>query len=227
MHAGFFVGHSRLRGDIKGFNGGWQDNDAGSTTLRGDSLGAYVTWIGANQAYLDVVVMGTRLDGHNESDRGVKMKTRGHDVSASAEVGRPFQVAANWVIEPQFQLRVGDTKLKKQNDGISDVAYKADTTVTTRLGVRLRGDYQVNGMPLQPYARANVWHTRGGQNTVTFADVTDIDTEQKSTTLGVSLGANLTVAPGVSLYSEVGFNRNLDSNALNGRQGTLGLRMAF
>lgn len=227
LHAGFSVGHSRLRGDIKGFNGGWQDNNAGNTTLRGDSLGAYLTLIGANQAYLDVVLMGTRLDGHNESDRGVKMDTQGHNVSASAEVGRPFQVTPQWVVEPQAQLIVGKTKLDSQNDGISDVAYKADTTVTTRLGVRLRGDYQVSGMPLQPYARANVWHTRGGQNTVTFADVTDIDTEQKSTTLGVSLGANLTVAPGVSLYSEVGFNRNLDSNAFTGRQGTLGLRMAF
>jgi outer membrane autotransporter protein len=227
LHAGFFVGHSRLRGDIKGFNGGWQDNVAGNTTLRGDSLGAYLTLIGANQAYLDVVLMGTRLDGHNESDRGVKMDTHGHNVSASAEVGRPFQVTPQWVVEPQAQLIVGKTKLDSQNDGISDVAYKADTTVTTRLGVRLRGDYQVSGMPLQPYARANIWHTRGGKNTVTFADVTDIDTEQKSTTMGVSVGANLTVAPGVSLYSEVGFNRNLDSNAFTGRQGTLGLRMAF
>ncbi len=227
VHAGFFVGHSRLRGDIKGFNGGWQDNDAGNTTLRGDSLGAYLTLIGANQAYLDVVLMGTRLDGHNESDRGVKMDTQGHNVSASTEVGRPFQVTPQWVVEPQAQLIVGKTKLDSQNDGISDVAYKADTTVTSRLGVRLRGDYQVSGMPLQPYARANIWHTRGGKNTVTFADVTDIDTEQKSTTMGVSLGANLTVAPGVSLYSEVGFNRNWDTNALNGHQGTLGLRMAF
>lgn len=227
LHAGFFVGHSRLRGDIKGFNDGWQDKKAGSTTLRGDSLGAYLTLIGANQAYLDVVVMGTRLDGHSESDRGVKMNTRGHNVSASAEVGRPFQITPKWSIEPQAQLIIGKTKLDKQSDGISDVSFNADTSVTTRLGVRLRGDYQVSNMPLQPYARANIWHTRGGKSTVTFADVTDIDTEQKSTTMGVSLGANLTVAPGISVYSEVGFNRNLDSNAFNGRQGTLGLRMAF
>jgi outer membrane autotransporter protein len=57
--------------------------------------------------------------------------------------------------------------------------------------------------------------------------VTDIDTEQKSTTLGLSLGATLEVAKGVSLYSEVGYNRNLDSQMLNGRQGTVGLRMEF
>ena len=96
-----------------------------------------------------------------------------------------------------------------------------------RLGVRLSGDYPLSGMLLQPYARANVWHTKGGQNTVTFADVTDIVTEQKSTTMGVSLGANLKVASGISLYGEVGYNRNLDSNTFNGRRGTVGLRMEF
>ncbi|WP_443694525.1 autotransporter family protein [Pseudomonas sp.] len=227
QRAGFFVGHSRLKGDVKGFNGGWQDKAAGNTTLRGDSLGVYWTLIGANQAYLDLVLMGTRFDGNNESDRGVKMKTRGHNVAASAEVGWPFQMTADWVAEPQVQLFVSQTKLDSQNDGISDVAYNADTSVTTRLGIRLRGDYQLRGLPLQPYARANLWHTGAGQNTVTFNGVTDIDTEQKSTSLGLSLGATLEVAKSVSLYSEVGYNRNLDSQRLNSRQGTVGLRMEF
>ncbi|NJJ60254.1 autotransporter family protein [Pseudomonas sp. B14(2022)] len=227
QRSGFFVGHSTLKGNIKGFNGGWQDKDAGKTTLRGDSLGVYWTLIRANQAYLDLVLMGTRFDGNNESDRGVKMDTRGHNVTASAEVGWPFAGMGNWVVEPQAQLIVGKTKLDKQNDGISDVSYDADTTVTSRLGVRLRGDYQVRSMPLQPYVRANVWHTSAGQNTVTFNDVTAIDTEQKSTTLDLSAGATLKVATGISLYAEVGYNRNLDSNTFNGRQGTVGLRMDF
>lgn len=227
QHVGFFVGHSRLTGDIKGFNGGWQNKQAGSTTLRGDSLGLYWTLINPNQAYLDLVVMGTRFDGNNESDRGVKMKTRGHNVAASAEVGWPLPLTQTWKIEPQAQVIVSKTTMDSQNDGISDVSYDADTLVTARLGVRLSGDYALSGMPLQPYARANVWHTKGGQNTVTFADVTDIVTEQRSTTMGVSLGANLKVASGISLYGEVGYNRNLDSNTFNGRQGTVGLRMEF
>lgn len=224
---GFFVGHSRLKGNVKGFNGGWEDKDAGKTTLRGDSLGAYWTLIGANQAYLDLVLMGTRFDGNTESDRGVKMKTRGHNVTASAEVGWPLALSADWVVEPQAQLIVGKTKLDSQNDGISDVSYDADTNVTTRLGVRLRGDYKVNGMPLQPYVRANVWHASAGDNSVFFNHETRIDTEQKSTTVDVSLGATLEVAQGVSLYGEVGTEKNLDSNMLRGRQGTFGLRMAF
>jgi autotransporter family porin len=227
QRSGFFVGHSTLKGNIKGFNGGWQDKNAGKTTLRGDSLGVYWTLIGANQAYLDLVLMGTRFDGNNESDRGVKMDTRGHNVTASAEVGWPFAWVGNWVVEPQAQLIVGKTRLDKQNDGISEVSYDADTSVTSRLGVRLRGDYQVRSMPLQPYLRANVWHTSAGQNTVTFNEVTAIDTEQKSTTLDLSAGATLKVAKDISLYGEVGYNRNLDSNTFNGRQGTVGLRMEF
>ncbi|MDY7066764.1 hypothetical protein PsexTeo8_32290 [Pseudomonas extremaustralis] len=101
QRVGFFVGHSTLKGNVKGFNGGWQDLDAGKTTLRGDSLGLYWTLIGANQAYLDLVLMGTRFDGNNESDRGVKMNTRGHNVTASAEVGWPFPMINQWVVEPQ------------------------------------------------------------------------------------------------------------------------------
>ncbi|MGY2040809.1 autotransporter family protein [Pseudomonas pergaminensis] len=227
QHAGFFVGHSTLKGNVKGFNGGWQDLDAGKTTLRGDSLGFYWTFIGANQAYVDLVLMGTRFNGNNESDRGVKMKTRGRNVTASAEVGWPLQVTQRWIVEPQVQVIGGKTRLDSQNDGISDVKYDADTSVTSRLGVRLRGDYHVGGRPLQPYVRANVWHASAGDNRVIYNDATRIDTEQKSTTMEVSLGATLQVAKDVSLYGELGYDRNLDSNTFNGRAGTLGVRMAF
>ncbi|MDR9875280.1 autotransporter outer membrane beta-barrel domain-containing protein [Pseudomonas allii] len=224
---GLFVGHSVLNGHVKGFNGGWQDRDAGKTTLRADSLGGYWTLISANQAYLDLVVMGSRFNGNNESDRGVKMKTRGRNITASAEVGRPFQLSQDWTVEPQAQLIVGKTRLDSQNDGISDVKYDADTSVTSRLGVRLRGDYHLHDMTWQPYARANVWHASAGDNSVIYNHTTRIDTEQKSTTLEASLGATLQVAPDVSLYGEVGYSRNLDSNTHNGREGTVGLRVAF
>ncbi|SET28975.1 outer membrane autotransporter barrel domain-containing protein [Pseudomonas sp. NFR09] len=224
---GLFVGHSTLKGNVKGFNGGWQDLDAGKTTLHADSVGGYWALIGANRAYLDLVLMGSRFNGNNESDRGVKMKTRGRNMSASAEVGWPFQVTPRWTVEPQAQVIVGKTKLDSQNDGISDVKYDADTSVTSRLGVRLRGDYNVRGMPWQPYARANVWHASAGDNSVIYNRTTRIDTEQKSTTLEVSLGAILQVTRDVALYGEIGSNRNLDSNTYNGHEGTVGVRVAF
>ncbi|PQZ93354.1 MULTISPECIES: autotransporter outer membrane beta-barrel domain-containing protein [Pseudomonas] len=227
QRAGVFVGHSRLKGDVKGFNGGWQDKEAGKTTLRSDSLGVYWTLIGANQAYLDLVLMGTRFNGNNESYRGGKMDARGHDVTASAEAGVPLQLARNWVVEPQVQLIVSKTKLDRQNDGVSDVTFKSPTNLTTRLGVRVRGDYLVQGMPFEPYARVNVWHNNAGRDTVVFNGVYDIDTEKKSTTMDLSMGASLRIADDLSVYSELGYGRSLDSNAFNGRQLTVGARLDF
>ncbi|KAF1011327.1 MAG: Adhesin BmaC autotransporter [Pseudomonas fluorescens] len=227
QRVGFFVGHGRLKGDVEGFNGGFQHRDAGKTTLRGDSLGVYWTLIGAQRGYIDVVLMGTRFSGNSESDRGIKLKTRGHDVLGSVETGLPLQVSQRWEVEPQAQVIVNRTRLDRQNDGISDVSFDADTNVVTRLGVRVRGDYRVAGMPLQPYVRANVWHASAGTHRVTFDNVTDIDTEQKSTTLDLNLGATLTVASGVSVYGQVGYNRNLDSQSLDGRAGSIGVRIEF
>jgi outer membrane autotransporter protein len=224
---GFFVGHSRLTGNVKGFAGGFQNTDTGDITLRGDSLGTYWTLMGANRAYLDMVVMGTWSDGHDESSRGVKLQTKGHNVAGSAEVGMPFAVSAHWEVEPQAQVIVHRTWLDSQNDGISDISFKADTNVTTRVGVRLRGDYRVGGMPVQPYVRANVWHAGAGTNTVTFNRSTDINTDQQSTTMDLSAGATLQVSSSVTVYGEVGYNRNLDSLSLNGREGTIGLKVDF
>ncbi|WP_294736991.1 autotransporter outer membrane beta-barrel domain-containing protein [uncultured Pseudomonas sp.] len=224
---GFFVGHSRLTGNVNGFAGGFQGTDTGDITLRADSLGTYWTLIGANRAYLDLVLMGTRFDGHDESSRGVKLQTRGHNVAGSAEVGMPFAVSEHWEVEPQAQVIIDRTWLDSQNDGISDISFKADTNLVTRAGVRLRGDYKVSGMPVQPYVRANVWHSAGGTNTVTFNESTDINTEQRSTTMDLSAGATLQVSNTVKVYGEVGYNRNLDSNPLNGREGTIGLKVDF
>lgn len=224
---GFFVGHSRLRGNVDGFNRGWQHLDAGKTSLRGDSLGLYWTLIDPNGWYVDVVLMGTRLKGSSESDRGLKLKTKGHDVLGSVEVGMPLHITQNWELEPQLQLIANKTRFDREHDGVSKVAFSADTALTTRLGVRLRGSYLLASMPIQPYVRANVWHASSGTNRVRFNDVTDIDTEQKSTTLGLSAGATLQVSRQVSLYGELGYEGNLDSNALDGHQGTVGVSMAF
>lgn len=224
---GFFVGHSRLRGNVDGFNRGWQHLDAGNTTLRGDSLGLHWTLLDPYGWYVDVVLMGTRLNGSSESDRGLKLRTKGHDVLGSVEAGIPLQVGQHWVLEPQVQLIANKTRLDSQNDGVSKVGFSADTAITTRLGARLRGSYTLAAMPVQPFIRTNLWHGASGTHRARFNDVTDIDTEQKSTTLDLSAGATLQVSNSVSVYGEVGYARNLDSNALDGRKGTLGLRMEF
>lgn len=224
---GIFVGHSQSQGDIDGFNRAIEHRDAGTSTLRGDSVGLYWTLIDPYGWYVDTVLMWTGVDINSESNRGIKLNTHGHAVTFSLEAGYPLKVSGDWVLEPQVQLIHQQRALDSQNDGISDVTFDADNSLTARFGARLRGTYQVAHMPLQPYVRTHVWHTLSGTDRVTFNDTTAIDTQQKSTTLNLSMGMTLQVSDALSLYGEAGYDTQLDSNELNGRKATIGLRLDF
>lgn len=43
QRSGFFIGHSRLQGDVDGFNQGFEGKRSGNVELKGDNLGAYWT----------------------------------------------------------------------------------------------------------------------------------------------------------------------------------------
>lgn len=227
QRSGFFVGHSRLKGDVDGFNQGFEGKRAGKVELRGDSLGAYWTLTDASGWYVDTVAMYTWLDGDSHSERGLKLDNKGHVVTLSAEAGYPFPLAGDWVIEPQAQVIHQNVALDSQNDGISRVSFDSDPAWTSRLGARLKGRYEVSGLPLEPYLRANLWHTFSGTDTVTFAGNTEIDTEQKSSYADLGIGAVLTLAPSVSVYAGADYSSNIDSRHLRGMTGNAGIRISW
>lgn len=224
---GLFVGHSRIRGDVDGFNGGFEHNSAGKIKLEGDSYGLYWTLTDPHGGYIDTVVMGTRFDGDSRSDRGLKLDNRGHALTLSIETGYPFALNDTWVIEPQAQVIHQKISLDSQDDGISRVSFDSDSAWTGRLGARLKGRYQLNGLPVEPYLRANLWHTFSGTDSVTFDDTTTIDSEQKSSTADVGLGIVLTLDRAVSVYASTDYSSNIDSNDLRGLAANLGIRISW
>lgn len=224
---GFFVGHSRLQGDVDGFNEGFEDNSAGKIKLEGDSYGLYWTLTDPYGWYVDTVVMGTRFDGDNRSDRGLKLDNRGHALTVSAEAGYPLPINDTWVVEPQAQVIHQKISLDSQDDGVSRVSFDSDGAWTGRLGARLKGRYQVSGLPVDPYLRANLWHTFSGRDSVTFGDSDVISTEQKSSTADIGLGVVVTLDRAVSVYASTDYSRNIDSNEMRGVVGNLGVRISW
>lgn len=227
QRTGFFVGHSRLKGDVDGFNQGFQDKRAGKVELQGDSLGLYWTLTDPKGWYLDTVAMYTWLNGDSHSERGLKIDNDGHAITLSVEAGYPVAVANNWVVEPQMQVINQKVDLKRQDDGISKLSFDSDAAWTGRLGARLKGRYDVADLPLEPYLRVNLWHTMSGTDTVTFDDSTEINTRQRSSSADLGLGAILTLAPAVSMYANADYSSNIDSNPLRGMSGNLGVRMSW
>ncbi|MFY1666631.1 autotransporter outer membrane beta-barrel domain-containing protein [Pseudomonas sp. Pseu.R1] len=224
---GLFVGQSRLRGDVDGFAEGFQHRDSGHLKLEGDHLGGYWTLIGSQGAYIDAIVMGTRLNGSNRSDRGVKLDTEGRAITLSLEGGYPLPVSEHWSVEPQVQVIHQRIDLDKQNDGISDVAFDAQPYWTARAGVRLNGRYLFGDTPLEPYVRVNAWHTFGGRDTVTYNGVDRIKSEHRTSSMNVDAGLMARLSPSVGVYLSLGYDANLDSESLESLTGTLGVRVSW
>ncbi|MCX7079206.1 MAG: autotransporter outer membrane beta-barrel domain-containing protein [Pseudomonas sp.] len=224
---GFFVGQSRLQGDVNGFAEGFQHRQAGRVKLDGDNFGAYWTLTDPTGWYVDAVAMGTHLDGNNHSDRGVKLDTEGHAVTLSLEGGYPIAVFDNWVVEPQVQVIGQRIDLNDQNDSISDVSFDSQDYWTGRLGARLKGRYLVRNMPIEPYLRANAWRTFGGSDTVTYNGVDRIKSEHKSSTADLGVGMVAKLSSAVSVYLAADYNTNLDSNELEGVSGDVGVRVSW
>ncbi|MBK5354261.1 autotransporter outer membrane beta-barrel domain-containing protein [Pseudomonas sp. TH41] len=227
QRTGFFVGHTRLQGDVDGFNQGFEGQRAGEVELQGDSVGLYWTLIDPKGWYVDTVVMGTRLDGNSHSERGLKLDTRGHALTVSAETGYPYTVAANWVVEPQAQIIHQKVALDSEDDGISRVSFDSDGAWTGRLGARLKGRYEVSGRPLEPFLRANLWHTFSGSDTVTFDGADQIETEQKASSADLGIGVVLSLASTVSVYASTDYSHNIDSNQLRGTFANVGVRVSW
>ncbi|WP_395607711.1 autotransporter outer membrane beta-barrel domain-containing protein [Pseudomonas sp. B22129] len=224
---GLFVGQSRLQGDVKGFAEGFQDRRAGRVKLDGDHFGAYWTLTDPVGWYVDLVAMGTRLDGKNKSDRGVNMDTKGHALAVSGEAGYPMTVSEHWVVEPQVQVIRQTIDLDSQDDGISRVDFDAQDYWTGRLGARLKGHYLLNNTPVEPYLRANAWRTFGGSDTVTYEGVDRIKTDHTSSSADVGVGIVARLSPTVSVYLAADYTTHLDSNALEGVSGNAGVRMSW
>ncbi|AFY19992.1 autotransporter outer membrane beta-barrel domain-containing protein [Pseudomonas sp. UW4] len=227
QRSGFFIGHSRLQGDVDGFNQGFEGKRSGNVELKGDSLGAYWTLTDPAGAYFDAVAMYTWLNGDNRSESGLKIDNDGHVTTLSAEVGYPITVAGNWVVEPQAQAIYQKVKLDSQDDGISHVSFDSDSAWTGRVGARLKGRYEVSGRPLEPYLRANIWHTFTGTDTVTFDHVDQVETQQRTSSADLGIGMVLSVAASVSVYAGVDYTSNIDSNQQRGTFGNVGVRVKW
>ena len=193
-HFGLFLGRARADGDVRGFALGWNNLTVGETRLDDTHLGLYWSRVGAEGAYLDAVILGSRFDGKATSSRGIGIDLDGDGVTASLEVGKPLAWSSDsrWSLEPQAQVIWQRVSLDEQHDRFATVAFDSDNALTGRVGLRLSGDYQTSGGLLQPYLKLNYWHGFGGEDRMHFnEDLVRTRQEYNAFELGAGLVAQL------------------------------------
>ncbi|KHK64723.1 autotransporter outer membrane beta-barrel domain-containing protein [Pseudomonas frederiksbergensis] len=193
--------------------------------LQGPNLGAYWSLTGPAGWHVDLSASGGRVNGFSLDEQGQRHATEGSAVTLSVEGGFPIGISENWVVEPQAQLINQRITLDTPNGENGDSSELS--TWSGRVGARLKGTYQVNGLGVEPYVRTNLWHTVQSADTLTLDKVDKINSSRKSSTVEVGLGLVARVTPVVSLYVSADYSSDVDDNDLNGVIASLGVRMRW
>lgn len=231
--AGLYVG--QLNGDmgVRGFSSGMERNYAGYNNLRGRYVGLYGTWQHDSGLYADAVIQGADYRSSlRTADTGAGATTKGHGWLASLEVGKPFDLAGSWQLEPQAQLIYRKLNLDDTTLSLAKVKNDADDDWTLRLGARVKGSYSIGGSVLQPFARVNLYTSSSTTDVARFsapAGTTDIRAKGGYTSTELAVGAMLQLTKSTSLYGDVGrlWANSGDSRVKTGLQGSVGLKVLW
>lgn len=203
------------------------DPSTATLNLQGQSLGAYYSLTGAQGWHVDLSASGGRVSGFSRNQQGARQVTEGSAITFSVEGGYPIGLSENWVVEPQAQLINQRITLDTPYAGSGNASSSDLNSWSGRVGARLKGSYDLNGLPVEPYVRTNLWHTVYTGSTVTLDQVDKISSSRKSSTVELGLGLVARVTPAVSLYVSADYSSDVDDNDLNGIIGSLGVRMRW
>ncbi|WP_064118253.1 autotransporter domain-containing protein [Pseudomonas fluorescens] len=206
---------------------GLADPTRDTLNLQGQSLGAYYSLIGAQGWHVDLSASGGRVSGFSRNEQGARQATEGSALTFSVEGGYPIGLSENWVVEPQAQLINQRITVDTPYAGSGNASSTDLSAWSGRVGARLKGSYDLNGLPVEPYVRTNLWHTVYTGSTVTLDQVDKISSSRKSSTVELGLGLVARVTPAVSLYVSADYSSDVDDNDLNGIIGSLGVRMRW
>lgn len=223
QRAGLFVGQSHLLSNPAGFVAMPGANTT-ALNLQGQSLGAYWSLTAVQGWHVDLVAMGTRLNGQTRSEQTDWHATEGRAMTLSVEGGFPIGIGESWVIEPQAQLINQRTSLGGQSTGAFNTSDET-TSWSGRVGARLKGSYQIRGLPLEPYVRTSLWRTYSSGDTLSLGQVDKICSSRNSSTVELGLGLLAKVSPTVSLFVSADYISDADDAF--GLIGNLGVRMRW
>src|SRR3989344_5794274 len=229
QRVGLIGGTAEFHGTGNGLltNRAQSDPHTDTLNLQEQSLGAYWSLTGPQGWHVDLSASGGRVNGFSRNEQGARQATEGSAVTLSVEGGFPIGISENWVVEPQAQLINQRITLDTPYAGSGNASSSDLSSWSGRVGAKLKGSYDINGLPVEPYVRTNLWHTVYTGNTVTLDQVDKISSSRNSSTVELGLGLVARMTPTVSLYVSADYSSDVDDNDLNGLIGSLGVRMRW
>ncbi|MGL4666525.1 MAG: autotransporter outer membrane beta-barrel domain-containing protein, partial [Saezia sp.] len=180
---GGYFGIGRLDSDIDQVTG----SKAGSNAFTAYTVGGYWSYEKEQGAYVEGVVQAMYLDRLKATTlRGQQLETKGMGMTVSLEGGYPFELGANWVLEPQAQLVYQYTSIKDENDDFGRIDFDASSALYARVGARIGNNVarSQSAGKWRYFARLNLWHSVKDNAHATVTDMTKNNPVKFNTSLG-------------------------------------------
>ncbi|ASR43603.1 hypothetical protein BEN78_09685 [Xanthomonas citri pv. mangiferaeindicae] len=205
-HVGAYFGTLAGEMQVEGSARGSSNLAVGRTDLDSKFVGLYGTYEGENGFYVDTVLQGGRLRYKLVPTASDMVSGKGDSRTVSVEVGQAFPIGRDWQLEPQLQLM--HQRLSNDDVQIANALVQQDTanSLTARVGVRLKGEFETGAGLLQPYTRVNYYRTRSDEDVSRFigpSATADIVTPTGGRSSEAAMGMTLSVNREVSLFGEV------------------------
>jgi len=230
--AGLSLGIGSIDGSVDHTDGQY----AGSDGLRAISLGGYWTHYTPTGSYIDSVLQLHRFKAEAKPGDADKLKTRGHGVTASVEVGRPFILDGDkeMYIEPQAQVVYSKSNIKNAHDGAAEVRFNDVDSLTGRLGVRIdkdwfREDDKGELQRINAWVRPSIWHEFKGQPKTEFssaAGYVPFTNGMRGTWGELNLGVDYQINDRTSVTGSVGYQKAFEGDSRS-YEGILGIKVKF
>jgi outer membrane autotransporter protein len=230
--AGLSLGMGSIDGSVEHTDGQF----AGSDGLRAISLGGYWTHYTPTGSYIDSVLQFHRFKAEAKPGDMDKLKTRGHGVTASVEVGRPFILDQDkeMYIEPQAQVVYSKSKIAGAHDDAANVRFDGVDSLTGRLGVRIDKDWfreNDNGelQRINAWVRPSVWHEFRGQPKTEFssaAGYVPFTNDMRGTWGELNLGVDYQINDRTSVTGSMGYQKAFEGDSRS-YEGILGVKVEF
>ena len=224
LTAGVFTGNSGALDRAEGFVTAPRDPRMDGLSPQGNNFGAFWNLTGQQGWHVNLTAMDNQGSLYRRLNQGVLQGVTMRQMTFSLEGGFPIELGRYWVIEPQAQMVNQQASL--------NVPGQATTSTDTaswsgRIGARLKGSYEVHGLPLEPYLQTDFWHTFGSGNPLSLEPVDKIAISRNSSTVELGLGLVAKMSPTVSLYVSADYSGTSDDTGLNGIIGNIGVRMRW
>lgn len=214
---GGYIGYLHGNLDVDGFASG-VDDKVGKNTTKSYFIGAYSNYTRTDGAYADFVLQAARHRADIKPDYNPISKQKGHGITASIEIGKPFTLASsNWKIEPQAQIIHQWLDLNDSNiSGHTSVSQEHNNAWLFRIGGRLAATYQLNKGLIHPYARVNFYYSPDGSDKTSYrttSTTTTLNAGASHRSTELALGGTYDINNTVKIYGEIGHTWSNGGNA--------------